>query len=293
MYLYPSAGFGHSSRKCSKPACDLNAIGHRRLFKAGVNWYSYEKEMGEKLSVALEHQAEIVKDDQVTAYLTRMAQHIAENSDADTPVTVHILRLTGVTTFTLPGGHVYLTTRLLLQLQTEADLATILARDVAHVALHSFAREQARASLLAMSDVALAQVRPDANSLSTPGMVAGFEDLKFQREDERAADYFGVQYFYKAGYDPECFLKAIRRLWQPAPAKPQLAALSPFPPLTERLKTLQKEIDDFLPKRPAAVVSTPQFDQFIQRLQQIDPPQDASQPDAPPKLIRHDAAADQ
>ena len=107
------------------------------------------------------------------------------------------------------------------------------------------------------------------------------------------AGNFGVQYFYQAGYDPECFRKAIQRLWQPDPAKPQLTALSPFPPLRERIKTLQKEIGDLVPRRPGAVVSTPGFKEFVRHLQQINPPQDVPEPAAPPKLIRHDAAADQ
>ena len=110
--------------------------------------------------------------------------------------------------------------------------------------------------------------------------------LDVQREFEREVDYFGIQYLYKAGYDPDCFLGAVQRLWQPDPKKPQLAGLSPSPPLAERMKALQKEKDDILPSRLGATVSTPAFDQFMEQLRRIMPPEPSSENNAHPKLIR-------
>ena len=149
-----NSAFGSSHHKCSKPACNINAIGHRKLVK-DQNWYSPEKEkdMGDKFSAALEKKVEVLKDESVTNYVDRVAHRIAQNSDAEVPITVRIIRSRAVSTFTLPGGHLYLTSGLILLLTTEGELASVLGRGIAHTALHSAAREQTRASLMQMGSI--------------------------------------------------------------------------------------------------------------------------------------------
>jgi beta-barrel assembly-enhancing protease len=285
--VYPA--FGSSSHKCKHAACDINAIGHRKLFASNLNWFSAEKEreMGDKLSAALLQQVEILRDDPVTTYVDRVVKQIAQNSDADIPIAVRIIRRSDVSAFILPGGHLYLTTGLILRLKSEGELASIVARGVAHTALHTVAREQTRASLLQMTSVPFVVLGQD-QAYARSGLSFGFGILKFAQEFESQADYFGIQYVYKASYDTDCFLNAIQNVWRPDPNKSGFAGLDPFLPLTERMKALRKEIDDYLPARPGAVVSTPEFDQFIGRLQQIVPQESVPQNDARPKLIRHD-----
>jgi predicted Zn-dependent protease len=113
--------------------------------------------------------------------------------------------------------------------------------------------------------------------------------LKFQRDFELEADYFGIQYVYKSGYDTSCFLNSVRSLW-PDPGKGQIKAFLSFPPVADRLKVLHQEIDDILPKHPGAAVSSPRFEEFMDRFRQIAPPELDPENDAMPTLIRSDPA---
>ena len=91
--------------------------------------------------------------------------------------------------------------------------------------------------------------------------------LKMRRDDELDADYFGVQYLYKAGYDPKAFTDFILRVWGTSAAGEKLPTnLSTFPPVDERLADLRKEISELLPPRADAKVSTPDFGGFKEHL---------------------------
>ena len=114
--------------------------------------------------------------------------------------------------------------------------------------------------------------------------------LKFQRDFELEADYFGMQYVYTSGYDADCFLGALQSLWQRDPGKTVATAFDTFPPMGERLKMLWQEIDDIPPKVPLATVSTPESDEFIGKLRQLPPADSAPAEDARPKLVRHDSS---
>jgi predicted Zn-dependent protease len=293
--LNGNPAFGSSSHKCKKPACDISAIGHRKFYNSGSvgNWYSLEKEkeFGEKYAAAVEQRVDLVEDADLNGYVDRIAQRIVQNSDADMPITVRIIRRNDAGAFTLAGGHLYLTTGLLLKLQSEGEFASVLARGVAHAALHSVMRLQTRAALLQIASIPALDPKGLPHAPAQDDMWLTFGLLKFQRTFELQADYFGIQYVYKSGYDTSCFLSAVQTLWQPDSGKPQVKAFDAFPPLEDRLKVLHQEIDDILPMLPEAIVSAPQFDLFIGRLRQIAPPETAPTEDPGPKLIRHDLAA--
>ena len=290
--VIPAAG--SSTYKCKHPACDINAIGHRKLvtIPSVGEWYSLkkEKELGDKYAVEFEQKVEIVKDEAVTSYADRVAQHVAQNSDADMPITIQIMRRSDEGAYTMAGGHLYLTTALVLKLRSEGELASVLARGIAHTSLHSVMRLRSRVNLMELASL------PTSGPYSFPVAIGGYDLsvplglLKFQRDFELEADYFGIQYLYKSGYDTGCFLSAIQTVWESDPINPLTKAFSPFPPLTEGMKLLQKEIEEILPKRPGDVVSTPEFDNFKERLRQIAPPKSATEEDARPRLIRHDPA---
>jgi len=285
--------FGSAHHKCKKPACDINAIGYRKLvIVPSVKRYPIqnEKELGDKHAAALETRVRLVSDEKVASYVDRVAQHIKQNSDADVPINVRIIRSSDVSAFTLPAGHLYLTTGLILKLQSEGELASVLARGIAHTALHSVMRLKTRANL--MEIVNLPNVTPDNMPPTAIGVGTPlFGLLKFQRQFELEADYFGIQYVYKSGYDADCFLRAVQAVWQPDPSKSLAKALSPFPPVAERVKPLREEIEDILPKRSEDVISTSEFDGFIERLRNI-PRTDSPSEDALPRLIRHDLATE-
>jgi predicted Zn-dependent protease len=293
--LNGNPAFGSSSHKCKKPACDISAIGHRKFYNSGSvgNWYSLEKEkeLGEKYAAAVEQRVDLVKDADLNAYVDRVAQRIVQNSDADMPITVRIIRRNDAGAFTLLGGHLYLTTGLLLKLQSEGELASVVARGIAHTAMHSVARLQTRATLMQVASIPVINLdglphAPSGNDLPIPTLGL----VKFQRDFELQADYFGIQYVYKSGYDTTCFLSAVQSLWQPDPSTTLSKAFSPFPPLAERLKMLHQETDDILQDRAEATVSSSKFDEFLAHLRHIAPPALPPEKETHLKLIRHDPA---
>jgi len=255
--------------KRSKSDADINAIGHRHIVH-DTNFYSpeKEKELGKQLAQEVERFSKLLSDPIVTEYIGRVAQNVANNSDSHIPVTVRVIDSDVVNAFTLPGGHQYINRGLLLQLHAEAELASLLARGIAHTALRSTTREATKGQLMQLATVPLILSEPGSLTPVGWSLTIPLTELKIRRQDELDADYFGVQYLYKAGYDPKCFTDFVQRIWgtSSATAKNVPKVFSTFPPLDERLVALQNEISNILPPRDGAIVSTAEFDAFKERL---------------------------
>lgn len=265
-----------SDKKRAREARDINTIGHRVIgYQQGLgNWYSLEKEkeIGAQVSGAFEKSTTLLADPITQNYLDRLAQTIARNSDSQLPVTLRVIDSDDSYALTLLGGYQYITRGLLLQLQSEGELAAAIARGIAHTALRSATGEATRTSLMKMMTVPLIFTGQDgvaANS-TDPGLAVPLTFLKFRREDESAADYFGVQYLYKSGYAPECFIRFIQKAWPPS-GTVTAKAFSPFPPLPERLKAVEKEIEEILPQRSGTITNTDEFAAFRKHLLSLTP----------------------
>jgi predicted Zn-dependent protease len=265
VWLFGSGAFASPppQNKRSKSDADINAIGHRRIVH-DENFYSpqKEKELGKTLSQEFERSSKLIEDPVVTDYIERVAQNLANNSDAQFPITVRIIDTDLVNAVTLPGGYQYIDRGLLLQLHGEAELASVLARGIAHTALRSATREATKGELMQLATV---PILSGPNSLNAAILLVV---LKMRRQNELDADYFGVQYLYKAGYDPKCFTDFVQRIWgaNPAMATNVPKPFSTFPPLEERLATLHNEISKILPSKEGAIISTAEFDAFRERL---------------------------
>jgi len=282
--------------KRSKSDRDVNAIGHRQA-PQGLNWYSpaKEKELGDKYAAVLEKSVSISQERTITSYVDQVAQHIAQNSDTALPITVRIINSREVAALTLPGGYLYVSTGLLLQLQSEGELAAVLARGIAHTALRSVTAILTRAALAGSTGTSLGirgspaipmampcGAAADALAPSTSPLLL----LHFCRTYELDADYFGIQYLYKSGYDPDCFVDAIQR-FSPA-ANTHSETFGPLPPTFERLRLLHAEIARILPRRDTELVSRSEFTEFQERLRRLMP---AEPKPKRPTLIRLDSSA--
>lgn len=276
LTAFSVSSYSSSDKKKPKAYRDLNAIGRREIgYQSGPgNWYSLdrEKQIGVRLSAEYEKSAPLVRDEPTEAYLYRLGQTIAQNSDAQFPITTRVVDSEDSFAVTLPGGHQYISRGLLLQLENEGELAAVIARGVAHTALRSATGMATRTSLMNAMTVPVIFVGPGGpigNNTSNEDISVPLTFLKFSREDESAADYFGIQYLYKSGYSPECFISFVQKVWPSAPAS---KAFSSFPPLPERLKALRKEIQEILPKQTAAIANTEQFAGFREHLLTLAPP---------------------
>jgi predicted Zn-dependent protease len=272
--LLPALVLGQTKR--SKSDADINLIGHRNIAQ-GPNFYTpeKEKELGNKLALETEKSSRFIVDPSTTAFVERLAQNVERNSDKHMPIAIKLIDTEEAKAFTLPGGHQYITRGLLLRVESEGELASLLARGIAHTALRSSTKIATKAEMLQLSTIPVtSSVKGNAPNSGVP-LAIPLVELKAKRDAELDADYFGVQYLFKSGYDPKCFLDFVARIGDANKTVPE--TFSEYPPLAQRLQALQKEIAEILPKRDGAVISTQEFQEFKNHLQAMRPEHAAPQ----------------
>jgi beta-barrel assembly-enhancing protease len=250
---------------------DPEAIGDRDVAK-GVNFYSLEKEiaLGKQLAQEVERQAKIVDDPIIAEYVNRVGQNLVRNSDAKVPFTIKVLDSEEINAFALPGGFFFVNTGLILKADTEAELAGVMAHEIAHVACRHGTKQATRGELVNLASIPLIfmggwtgyAIRQGAG-LAIP---MGF--LQFSRGFEGEADYFGLQYLYKSGYDPTAFVDFFEKIQSLEKKKPGTLSkvFSTHPMTDDRIKASQDEIQKILLAKPEYVVNTSEFNDVRGRL---------------------------
>jgi Zn-dependent protease with chaperone function len=257
---------------------DVGRIGQRTIGK-GLNLYSLEKErsLGARMAAAVDMETRSSTDVKAKDYLNRLGQKIVRNSDAQFPFTVKVLDSKNPTIFSLPGGFLYVDVTLLLDLDSEAELAGLMAHEIAH----SVARHGTRLATRSFALNALLSfpIERMIGPLALPARQIGLAPLekKFARGSEFEADLLGIEYQYAAGYDPQAYIEALEKLdnaeiKERARAKnlpkpglfarldQRLAHLyADYPPTELRIARLQTEISTLLPCRDNYVVDTDEF----------------------------------
>lgn len=251
---------------------DLNAIGHRKI-GGNINFFSLEKEiaLGKQLAQEVERSSKMIDDPAASEYLNRLAQSIAKNSDAKIPVNVRIIDSNEINAFTLPGGYEYVNRGLILAANSEAELAGVLAYCIAHTALRTGTMLATKAELTQLSSIPGMIFAP--YTWASYSMYQGLNlaipltFLKFSREAVSSADFYAVQYLYKAGYDADAYPRFLESaLQQPPKSQNVPKVFSTHPPLTERMKAIHEEIARLLPPRPEETVSSSDFESAKERL---------------------------
>jgi predicted Zn-dependent protease len=254
-----------------KPKDDPEEIGNRDVGK-GVNFYSLEKEiaLGKQLAQEVERQAKIIDDPIIAEYVNRVGQNLVRNSDAKVPFTIKVLDSEDVNAFALPGGFFFVNSGLMLKAESEAELAGVMAHEIAHVAARHGTKQATKGELINIASIPLIfmggwtgyAIRQGAG-LAIP---LGF--LKFSQAMESEADYLGLQYLYKSGYDPTAFVDFFEKIQTLEKKKPGTLSkvFSSHPPTDNRIKAAQKEIDKILEAKPEYVVNTSEFNDVKGRL---------------------------
>lgn len=253
---------------------DVSKIGDRNVGKA-VNFYSLEKEiqLGKQLAADVERNAKIVEDPVIAEYVNRIGQNIVNNSDAKVPFTIKVIDSDEVNAFALPGGYFYVNTGLIELAQDEAELAGVMAHEIAHVAARHGTRSATRAQLIQYASIPLLFIGGWAGYgiQQAANFAIPMTMLKFSREFEHQADFLGVQYLYKAGYDPTAMVQFFERLKakQKQNKNAIAKAFSSHPMTKSRIKAVQKTIDQLLPEQPEYAVSSSEFDDIKERLAKL------------------------
>jgi beta-barrel assembly-enhancing protease len=254
---------------------DPDAIGDRNV-SGKLNWYSLEKEiaLGKSLAQQVERQSKIINDPVVAEYVNRIGQNLVRNSDAKVPFTIKVVEDPTVNAFALPGGFFFVDSGLILKADSEAELAGVMAHEIAHVAARHGTRQATRGELAQLSMIPLYIMGgPVAYGLyEASGLLIPVTFLKFSRNFEAEADYLGVQYMYKTGYDPTAFVDFFEKIQTLEKRKPGTMAkvFSTHPPTDDRIEKAQKEIASVLKARPEYVVTTSEFDDVKARLAMLE-----------------------
>jgi predicted Zn-dependent protease len=256
---------------------DVNAVGTRDIGGRGMgNWYSTETEirMGKSYAMQMEKSVKFINDPTVTEYVNRIAQNLVKNSDAKVPFTIKVIDSDEVNAMALPGGFMYVNSGLILTADDEAEMAGVIAHEISHVAAHHAVREQTRMNYAQLGTIPLIFIGGwtgygiyEAAQIGIP-----LTFLQFSRGFEAQADFLGVQYMYRAGYDPQAFVTIFEKLENLEKTKPNLIskAFSSHPQTPDRIEATQKEIATLLPPRAEYVVTTSEFDDVKARLARIE-----------------------
>ena len=255
---------------------DPDAIGNRDVDK-GINFYSLEKEiaLGKQMAQEVERQAKIVDDPIIAEYVSRVGQNLVRNSDAKVPFTIKVLDTEEVNAFALPGGFFFVNTGLILKAESEAELAGVMAHEIAHVAARHGTKQATRGELAQIGMVAASILVPYSmlgyGAMQGASILIPVGFLKFSRSMERQADYLGLQYLYKTGYDPTAFVDFFEKLQSTEKKKPGTVAkvFSTHPMNGDRIKAAQDEIERILMPKPEYVVNTAEFNDVKAHLEMI------------------------
>lgn len=252
---------------------DVEAIGNRNIGGRGLgNWYSLEREvaMGKQYAQQVEQSSKLVQDPIVSEYVNRVGQNLVRNSDAKVPFTIKVIDSSEINAFALPGGFFYVNSGLILAAENEAELAGVMSHEIAHVCARHAMRQLTRSQWAGLATIPMIMIGGGIGyaAYEASGIAVPMAFMKFSRGFEAEADYLGVQYLYKSGYDPQAFVAFFEKLQAKEKKKPGTLsrAFASHPQTPDRIGKSQEEIASILPAKDTYVVDTSEFNEVKARL---------------------------
>lgn len=254
---------------------DVDEIGNRKVAHKSIISEEKEISMGKQYSTEIDKSAKLLNDPVINEYVNRVAQNVARNSDLKIPLTVKVIDSPELNAFALPGGFLYVNTGLILAAEEEDQVAGVMAHEIAHVACRHWASQMTKMTVAQFAMIPLIfvpmtyPVYMGVMEAYMNGVPLAF--LKFNRGAEAEADYLGIQYMYKAGYDPNSYVAFFGKVMEEERRMPgsMPSVFMDHPPTGDRIIKSEEEIKQILPKRDQYMVSTSEFDDVKGRLQQV------------------------
>jgi predicted Zn-dependent protease len=270
----PQPATQSASRKPLSTGEDPNMIGKRNINKglwgkiaAGTET---EVKMGRQLAAQVDKEAKFIDDPIITEYVNRVGQNIVLHSDAKVPFTIKVIDSDEVNAFALPGGFFYVNKGLVLAADNEAELAGVMAHEIAHVAARHAMENERKMQIIdygLLAGVLLGGGIIGNVLYNGGGLIEGLTFLKFTRGAEEEADKLGVQYMWAAGYDPNAMATMFEKLEAKNKKKPgtisKLFATHPAPP-DRRAAAIS--LAARFPEREEYVISSSEFQRVKNRL---------------------------
>lgn len=259
---------------------DPSQIGKRKINSGSdklFGWLggSQDKEvaLGRQLAIEVEQQAKLVEDPVVTEYVNRVGQNVVLNSDAKIPFTIKVIDSDEVNAFALPGGFFFVNKGLILAADNEAELAGVMAHEIAHVAARHAMENQGK--MQAIQYGLLGTIIFGGGIASTIAQNAGgfaqlMSFLQFSRGAETEADVLGVQYLYASGYDPTGMSTMFEKLNSKNKKKPGTLSkiFATHPQSIDRRDATLALVARF-PEKEEYVISTSEFQRVKAHLLKI------------------------
>ena len=251
---------------------DVDEIGNRNVNKGTLNFISIEKEiaLGKSLAQEVERQVKLLNDPEITEYVSRLGQNLVKNSDAKVPFTIKVIDSDEVNAFALPGGFFYVNSGLVTAADEESELAGVMAHEIAHVAARHGTEQYTKATIANYATIPLIFLGGGLGYglYQAAGFLIPLQFLHFSRKAETEADFLGLEYMYKTGYDPTSFVSFFEKIQAQEKKKPGTLAkaFSTHPPTGDRIEKTQVNIATILPERDRYVINTSEFDKIKSKL---------------------------
>jgi predicted Zn-dependent protease len=281
ILLFAVAALAGQKEEKKPKNSDIENIGIRNINKGSINFVSLEKEiaLGRDLARQVEQEQHLLNDTIINEYVNRIAQNIVRNSDAKVPFTIKVIDSDEINAFALPGGFFYVNSGLILAADDEAELAGVMAHEIAHVAARHGTEQESKGQLINYMAIPLIFVSgPVGYGIQqAANLLVPLTFLKFSRGMEEEADYLGLQYLYKTGYDPTAMVTFFEKLQAKEKAKPGSMSnlFSTHPPTGVRIRKVEDTITTILPPAEQYVETTSEFDRvkaLLAKVQNDRPP---------------------
>jgi len=268
-------GSGKSKQKLPpKTLDDKNnpaLIGKRDINKGTIQFYSVEREVaiGRQLAAEVDRGSKIINDPLITEYVNRIAQNLVLHSDSKVPFTIKVIDSEVVNAFALPGGFLYVNRGLLEAAENEAEVAGVIAHEIAHVAARHGVEQASKGELFNYASIPLIFLGGIGGYAirQAVGLAVPLTFLKFSRGAEKEADRLGAQYMWASGYDPNALITFFEKLQAKDRKKPGTLSkvFSTHPMTGDRITEVRELIGQF-PDRGEYQVSSSEFNQVKSRV---------------------------
>jgi beta-barrel assembly-enhancing protease len=271
---------------------DIDNIGNRNINKGSINFMSLEKEiaLGRELAAEVERSVKLVEDPMINEYVNRVGQNLVRNSDAQVPFQIKVIESDEVNAFALPGGFFYVNSGLLLAADEEAELAGVMAHEIAHVTARHGSENNSKGQLMNIATIPLIFLGGPVGlaTRQASNFLIPVTFYQFSQKSESEADYLGLQYLYKTGYDPTAAVSFFEKLQAKETAKPGTMSklFSSHPPTGDRIERTKGNIEKVLPDREQYVVTTSEFNKIKAHLASLQARRPAEEESNKPSLRR-------
>jgi hypothetical protein len=233
----------------------------------------------------------------VSKYVVALAQRVGKHSDLRVPLNVTVLNTKEINAFALPGGFLFVQRGLLEAVESESQLAGVLAHEIAHVTGRHGNKLMKKATIASIiyqaAQIAAVILTGGAASIGTYyalqygfyglGLVLSLDLLGVSREFELEADQLGAQYAWNAGFNPNGFIKFFDKMATKEGYVNGLSWFRTHPPFYQRMVHSKREML-FLPPKEGLAENSPEFDQMKAELKKVTAQAEDEEKDRPSLL---------